>query len=508
MTTLATVAAGTGAITDINDNFIAASPAAMYGRRASATSGLTWGYYGGIAFGATIANGTVSLTASSTNYIVASRSTGAVSAATSTTDWNNTTDYFRLYQVVAGASTVTSYTDHRDFTGGGTGGGGGASDFTDLGDVPSSYSGAGGQFVKVKSGEDGLEFVSGGGGGAENFTELGDVPSSYAGQSGKIVSVKSGEDGLEFVAAPSGSLSYYTESLTTASPNTTINVAALSVTGGSTSTDAVIAPKGTGAFALRVPDGTTTGGNKRGTRAVDLQINRSDASYVASGQESFAAGNNNTASGANSIAIGVQNVASATRGMAFGYRCTASGATSITLGGDQNTASGIYSATLGGNYLNTRSITGATAFGASGSTVSSSGKRQGELHALACATTSSTPVNLSTNGNASPSSANQLVLNNNSIITVQGVAQARQGTTGDSATWTFTASVKRGANAAATALFGTPTVTLINADSGASAWTLTITADTSLGGIQLTATGENSKTIQWTTSLLASYLEA
>ncbi len=126
MTTLATVAAGTGAITDINDNFIAASPAAVYGRRAAATSGLTWGYYGGIAFGATVANGTVSLTASNTNYIVASRSTGAVSVATSTTNWNNATDYFRLYQVVAGASAVTSYTDHRDFTGGGGGSGGSA----------------------------------------------------------------------------------------------------------------------------------------------------------------------------------------------------------------------------------------------------------------------------------------------------------------------------------------------------------------------------------------------
>ena len=46
MTTLTTIAAGVGAITDINDNFIAASPAALYGRRAAATSGLTWGYYG------------------------------------------------------------------------------------------------------------------------------------------------------------------------------------------------------------------------------------------------------------------------------------------------------------------------------------------------------------------------------------------------------------------------------------------------------------------------------
>lgn len=44
-------------------------------------------------------------------------------------------------------------------------GGGGATDFTDLGDVPSSYSGHGGKVVAVTSGEDGLEFITGGGGG-------------------------------------------------------------------------------------------------------------------------------------------------------------------------------------------------------------------------------------------------------------------------------------------------------------------------------------------------------
>lgn len=42
------------------------------------------------------------------------------------------------------------------------GGGGGASAFTDLSDVPSSYSGEGGKVVAVKDAEDGLEFVAGG----------------------------------------------------------------------------------------------------------------------------------------------------------------------------------------------------------------------------------------------------------------------------------------------------------------------------------------------------------
>jgi hypothetical protein len=40
----------------------------------------------------------------------------------------------------------------------GSSGGGGATDFIDLGDVPASYSGQGGKYVKVKSTADGLEF--------------------------------------------------------------------------------------------------------------------------------------------------------------------------------------------------------------------------------------------------------------------------------------------------------------------------------------------------------------
>ena len=87
----------------------AASPATLYGRRASTTAALTWGYYGGM-FGTTaIANGTIVLTANITNYVQAHPVTGAVSAVATAF----TANYVPLYTVVAGASTVTSYTDNR-----------------------------------------------------------------------------------------------------------------------------------------------------------------------------------------------------------------------------------------------------------------------------------------------------------------------------------------------------------------------------------------------------------
>lgn len=112
-----------------NAVFDAASPATLFGRRSSTTTGLTLGYYGGNVTKSdgtqsTISNSTVSLTASTTNYITALKSDGTVYCNTTTTNWNDTANYWRLYSVVAGSATITSYTDERELgrmTGLGTG---------------------------------------------------------------------------------------------------------------------------------------------------------------------------------------------------------------------------------------------------------------------------------------------------------------------------------------------------------------------------------------------------
>ncbi len=114
-----------------NQLFDAMSTAAIFGRRASTTSALTWGYYGGaMAVSGTptqIANGTVALTASSTNYVEAVKATGVV--VKNTTGWTGDT-HIPLYKIITGTSTVTSYEDFRSMQGpkgdagptGGTGG--------------------------------------------------------------------------------------------------------------------------------------------------------------------------------------------------------------------------------------------------------------------------------------------------------------------------------------------------------------------------------------------------
>jgi hypothetical protein len=98
-----------------NGFFDAASNAALFGRRASTTTGLTFGLYGGkiLLDGVitAISNTTALLTANTTNYLEANPTTGAITANTS----GFTTGAIPLYQVVTGPSTITSYTDKRAF---------------------------------------------------------------------------------------------------------------------------------------------------------------------------------------------------------------------------------------------------------------------------------------------------------------------------------------------------------------------------------------------------------
>lgn len=98
----------------VNGLFDASSPAMFGGRRAEACAGLVWGYYGGRWGGSAVANGTVTLLPSTTNYIVADRLTGAIMLMDGSPDlWADTLNYARLYAITTGTAAVTSYADHR-----------------------------------------------------------------------------------------------------------------------------------------------------------------------------------------------------------------------------------------------------------------------------------------------------------------------------------------------------------------------------------------------------------
>jgi len=117
---------------------------------------------------------------------------------------------------------------------------------------------------------------------------------------------------------------------------TTQNNVAIRNNHSETNSSIVLQPKGTGAFIVGPkPDGTATGGNARGSNAIDLQITRASASQVASGARTFiGGGENNTASGANTVVCGGRrNVASS----------SSDSFPSAVVGGDLNTASGLLS---------------------------------------------------------------------------------------------------------------------------------------------------------------------
>jgi hypothetical protein len=130
--------------------------------------------------------------------------------------------------------------------------------------------------------------------------------------------------------------------------------------------DIVLQPKNGGAILAQQPDGTTERGNKRGMQAVDLQMNRSNASQVASGPLStivggarntahghgsvVVGGSNNTASGTYSLATGFMSYSTAWYSIAMGYYSGATAYHSIAMGRDAQ-ASNEYAVAIGNNPI-------------------------------------------------------------------------------------------------------------------------------------------------------------
>ncbi len=300
----------------------------------------------------------------------------------------------------------------------------------------------------------------------------------------------------------SGGLAWFSSSKVTAAPNASVPVVVISPDDAATDVDFCARPKGTGAFTLQVPDGLVSGGNKRGANAVDLQTIRSAANEVASGTGSFAAGVNSRASGVYSVAI--NGVASASNAVAVGGTASAQQAYSF---GQASVASGLRAYAIGYDCLataevsfasgfrsNTKARLGANAF-ASGM-FAAHGDAQSTAMVLRRSTTNATPGAMGSDG-GNGSSYNQMILSDSSTVCFRGKVIARQNSTGDVSAWEFSGVIKRGANAAATALVGSVTPVLLSADAGAAAWAVSVSADTTNGALQVTVTGEASKTIRW-----------
>jgi len=310
-------------------------------------------------------------------------------------------------------------------------------------------------------------------------------------------------------------VSNFTSAVSTTAPNATVPVVSFTATNAATNVDFALKPKGSGALTAHIADNLAAGGNKRGINAVDWQSSRSNADGVAGGAYStIGGGSSSLASGTNAtVAGGASNTASGNFATVAGGTANTANATSCTVsggntnaagggsnatvgGGSGNTASGLYSTIPGGYSANTQGITGKYAY-ASGRFVDAGDCQRGSL-TLRRETTNATASTLGSDGSAGGAD-NQLILQNNQMMTVQGQVAARRNIAGGAelAAFEFTAVINRVASAAATTLHASTLTSLFNNITGLSATPLVLTADTVNGGLAITVTGVAATNIRW-----------
>jgi hypothetical protein len=266
-------------------------------------------------------------------------------------------------------------------------------------------------------------------------------------------------------------------------------------------------PRGTGAVQAQFPDNAVAGGNARGANAVDLQTSRTAASNVASGaQATIGAGLANTVAGAQAVVAG-------------GQGNSAAGAHGAVAGGSFNQVPAARSWVPGGERASTRANGGRGAWAAGRFTTD--GDAQAGEFVLRASTSTATGARLTSDG-LTAGTANVANLPTNATYRITAMIVAQQsggtaGTVGDCASWDITLLVRRGASTATTLVGGTvatsaPGTSALIAgtpvgpdlrDAAAAAWTVTISADGTLGGLNITCTGEANKNIRWVARLMS-----
>ena len=264
-------------------------------------------------------------------------------------------------------------------------------------------------------------------------------------------------------------------------------------------------------LSFYTPHGVVVGGgNNQATGAYSFIGGGGDAGTaanrnVASGDWSFVGGGiKNVASGIGSAVIGggtdsataSGNIASGISSIAMGLSTSAVGDYSIAMGRAAY-SDGARSFAFGTNST-TRGIVANTVFSASSSPISSAsaGMSQTGLLVLGRQTTDATPTVLACNSSAA-GSTNQVILPSNSAYYFRGEVIAGVTGAGNTAAWTIEGAIKRGSGVGTTAIVGTVIINRTTYDSGASGWSIAVTADTTNGGLAITVTGQASTTIRW-----------
>jgi hypothetical protein len=233
---------------------------------------------------------------------------------------------------------------------------------------------------------------------------------------------------------------------------------AIVASGTNTNVPLILSPAGSGYLAAARPDGTTAGGNERGNFAGDWQQSRGTAAQGATGAYStLAGGRNNTASGQYAVAAGYNNTASGQGGVALGQ------------GANDN---GLY-----GSLAFSAGYTGQLTIGQLGG-ISGSG----------------TPVRLTADGNAA-SAANILNLGNNQVLAGTLTITVRNVSNGEGALWSIPLLYRNPAGTVTVVNPGAAAIAPTATDSSLSGATVTVAADTTNKGLNITVTPPASTTV-------------
>lgn len=239
--------------------------------------------------------------------------------------------------------------------------------------------------------------------------------------------------------------------------------------------------------------------NSRGT-ANALIGGVNNTSSASSANTAIIAGNLNTIStggASGGIFCGQSNTVNGLYGTIIGGAShTVSGSHASVIGGQNSTASGQGAVVVGGSRGSTRSINSETVFPSYQPVDNVIGQAQAALIVLGVETTNATTTTLRSNSSAA-GTANQVILPNNSAYYFTGSVIANVTAGGNTKAWSFEGAIKRGANAASTAIVGATIINTIAQDAGASTWTIALAADTTNGGLQVTVTGQAATTIRW-----------
>jgi len=218
------------------------------------------------------------------------------------------------------------------------------------------------------------------------------------------------------------------------------------------------------------------------------------ASYGAQGSYTIALSRNSRATNTSAIAIGDNSSATGVESVSLGVSNTASGSRSNVTGGELNTASASYSR-VGGlrgvSSIKSKDVWSAGRF-------SSNGDAQTGTFVLRSDTTDATAEAL-TSDNGSATTDNQILLPNNSAYAFHGTVVARQQASQGTAcaAWKVEGLIRREGSAGTTVLVNSATTVLDNTP----AWGMTLSADTTNGGLKIEVTGAAATNIRWVATI-------